>query len=200
MALASPPTANVVITLSSTDTTEGTVAPTTLTFTPQNWSVPQMVIVTGADDSVADGTITFAITFTAASADLAYNGLTVPDLEVMNLDNDSASVYVKARNQLTVSESGQSATFRVRLTVVPTATVTCTVASSDTTEGTVSPTTLTFTPQSYGFQTVTVTGVDDQVADGDIVFFVVLAPCTSTDLAYQGSNPRDVAAVNRDND
>ena len=136
----------------------------------------------------------------ATSADPAYNGLNPTDPQVVNLDNDTAQVYVKARNRLTVAESGQSATFRVRLTIAPTATVTCTLFSSDTTEGTVSPMTLTFQPTSFGFQTVTVTGVDDMVADGDIQFMTVLNPCTSTDLAYQGSNPRDVAVVNRDND
>ena len=114
----------------------------------------------------------------------------------MNLDNDTASVYVKARSNLSVSESGQSTTFRVRLTVAPTATVTCTVSSSDTTEGVVSPTTLTFTPQNFGFQTVTITGVDDQIVDADVVFFAVMAPCTSTDLAYQGLCCRAAAQQN----
>ena len=200
--LASPPTANVVITLTSSDTTEGTVAPATLTFTPQNWNMPQQVIVTGADDNIADGTITFSIiTSAATSADSTYNGMAVPDITVMNLDNDGATVDVRAGNNLRVSESGTTTTFRVALTVQPTATVTCTVMSSDLTEGTLSPTTLTFTPANYlVLQTVTVTGVDDPITDGDVVFLALLAPCTSADPAYQGSNPRDVAILNRDND
>jgi hypothetical protein len=64
----------------------------------------------------------------------------------------------------------------------------------------VSPTTLTFTPSQFNFQTVTVSGVNDSIVDGDITFTIVLNACTSTDLAYNGSNPRDVTAVNRDND
>jgi hypothetical protein len=195
------PIANVTISLASSDTTEGIVAPTSITFTPSNWNVPQTVTVTGVNDNLADGNIIFnVITGTAASADPSYNGLAVPDVEVTNIDNDTAQVYVKARKRLLVSENGQSATFRVRLTLAPTAPVTCTLQSSDTTEGLVSPTTLTFTPAQFGFQTVTVSGVDDPIKDGDVLFTVILNACTSTDPAYSGSNPRDVTALNRDND
>ncbi len=199
--LDSAPIANVTIPLSSSDTSEGVVLPTSVTFTPSNWNVPQTVTVTGVNDSIADGNITFSIvTGAAQSTDPAYSGLAVADVEVTNIDNDTAQVYVKARRRLLVSENGQSATFRVRPTIQPTATVTCTLQSSDTTEGLVSPTTLTFTPAQFGFQTVTVSGVNDSIVDGDITFTIVLNACTSTDLAYNGSNPRDVTAVNRDND
>jgi hypothetical protein len=195
------PTANVTITFSSSDTTEGTVSPASLTFTPANWNVAQFVNVTGVNDTVADGNISFfLVTGTSSSTDAAYNGINPPDIDVVNIDNDTAQVYVKARKRMFVSEAGGSTTFRVRLTVAPTATVTCTLQSTDTTEGTVSPTTLTFQPNNFGFRTVTITGVDDMVNDGDVSFTVVLNACTSTDLAYQGSNPRDVAATNRDND
>lgn len=195
------PTGGVTINLSSSDTTEGTVLPTSVVFTSFNWNTPQVVEITGVNDATPDGNIAFSVVTSAASStDPAYNGLAVPDVSVTNLDNDIEQVYVKSRPRLSVSESGQSTTFRVRLTVQPTATVTCTLSSSDTTEGTVSPTTLTFQPNSFGFQTVTVTGVDDAVGDGDQPFSIILAPCTSTDLAYQGANPRDVNAINRDND
>jgi hypothetical protein len=199
--LDSAPTANVTISLQSSDTTEGTVLPASITFTPGNWNVPQTVTITGVNDNVPDGNQDFTIiTGAAVSADPAYSGLAVADVQVTNIDNDTAQVYVKARRNLRVSESGQSATFRVRLTIAPTAPVTCTLQSSDTTEGLVSPTTLTFTPQQSGFQTVTVSGVDDTIVDGDVLFSVVLNACTSSDPAYAGSNPRDVTAINRDND
>ncbi|HEY5944458.1 MAG TPA: Calx-beta domain-containing protein [Kofleriaceae bacterium] len=195
------PTANVTITLTSSDTTEGTVAPSSVTFTPSNWNVPQTVTVTGINDTIADGNQIFTIiTGAATSTDPAYSGLAVADVEVTNIDNDTAQVYVKARRRLLVSENGQSATFRVRLTLQPTATVTCTIQSSDTTEGLISPPTLVFQPNQFGFQTVTVTGVDDQIVDGDVLFTILLDACTSTDPQYNGSNPRDVTAINRDND
>lgn len=199
--LNTPPTANVTISFTSSDTTEGTVSPASLTFTPANWNVQQFVNVTGVNDTTADGNIDFfLVTGTSSSTDAAYSGIDPVDIPVVNLDNDTAQVYVKARAKLSVSETGTSATFRVSLTVEPTATVTCTLHSSDLTEGTVSPTTLTFQPNNFGFRTVTVTGVDDTDMDGDTAFTIVLNACTSTDLQYQGVNPRDVQVTTRDDD
>jgi hypothetical protein len=195
------PTANVTISLMSSNTFEGTVSPTSVTFTPQNWNVPQTITVEGVDDALLDGNVVFnIITSAAVSNDPLYNGLAVADVEVTNIDNDTAQVYVKARKRLLVSENGQSATFRVRLTVAPTATVTCPVMSSDTTEGLIAPQTLTFQPNQFGFQTVTVSGVDDPDNDGDIPFTIVLGQCTSADINYNNADPRDVVAINRDND
>jgi hypothetical protein len=199
--LNTPPTSNVTITFSSSDTSEGTVLPLSLTFTPANWNVPQTVTVTGVNDTVADGNVTFLlVTGTSSSADPNYNGIDPPDIDVVNFDNDTAQVYVKARKRMFTSEAGGSTSFRVRLTTAPTATVTCTLQSNDLTEGTVSTTTLTFQPNNFGFRTVTVTGVDDSIVDGDTSFVVLLNACTSNDLAYQGSNPRDVPITNRDDD
>src|SRR5262249_8906182 len=41
------PSANVTIPISSSNTKEGTVSTASLTFTPANWNVPQVVTVTG---------------------------------------------------------------------------------------------------------------------------------------------------------
>jgi hypothetical protein len=195
------PTANVTIAFSSSDTSEGIVLPTSLTFTPANWNIAQSVTVTGVNDAIADGNIDFfLVTATSSSTDAAYNGIDPPDIDVVNIDNDTAQVDVKARKNLFVTEAGGTTTFRVGLTVPPTATVTCTLQSSNLAEGTVSPTTLTFQPNDFGLRTVTVTGVDDAIDDGDTAFTIVLNACTSTDLAYQGANPLDVAITNRDDD
>jgi hypothetical protein len=64
----------VTIGLSSSDTTEGTVSPSSLTFTPANWNTPRTVTVTGVNDVVDDGDISYAIvTAAATSADPNYN-------------------------------------------------------------------------------------------------------------------------------
>ena len=55
-ASASAPTSNVTLALSSSDATEGSVAPASLTFTPLNWATPQTVTVTGLDDTLDDAT------------------------------------------------------------------------------------------------------------------------------------------------
>jgi hypothetical protein len=164
--------------------------------------VPQTITVTGVNDALADGTQPFlVVTAPAVSADPGYSGLNPPDIDGTNFDNDTPGVYVKARRLLRTSESGGNTFFRVSLTTQPTANVTCTFSSSDPTEGTVSPTTLTFTPTNYTTpQTVNVQGVDDTIVDGDQLYTVISAPCTSADASYNLINPRDVSVLNRDND
>src|SRR5204862_2710607 len=49
-------------------------------------------------------------------------------------------------------------------------------------------------------QTVTVTGVDEQVQDGAIAYSVALGAAASTDPIYAGMDPADVALTNADND
>src|SRR5207247_2058726 len=48
--------------------------------------------------------------------------------------------------------------------------------------------------------TVTVTGVDDAVDDGDVAYYIVTAPAGSADPAYSGMDAADVALLNADND
>jgi hypothetical protein len=51
------PSADVVFTITSNDTSEGTPDISTLTFTSANWDTPQTITVTGADDTLIDGDI-----------------------------------------------------------------------------------------------------------------------------------------------
>ena len=83
----------------------------------------------------------------------------------------------------------------------PTANVTIGLSSSNTAEGTVSPASLTFTAANWNTaQTVTVTGVDDFVDDGNIAYTIVTAAASSADGNYNGLNPADVSVTNTDND
>ena len=82
-------TEDVSIGLSSSDTTEGTVAPFSLTFTRTDWNVAQTVTVTGVDDALADGDVAYTIiTNPASSADPGYSGLNPADVSVTNQDID----------------------------------------------------------------------------------------------------------------
>src|SRR6185295_11844680 len=132
-----------------------------------NGKSPQTVTITGVNDDVADGNQPYNIvTAAATSTDAKYNGLNPSDVSVTNTDNDSAGITVSPKSGLVTTEGGGQATFTVVLNSQPTANVTIAISSSKTTEGTVSPATLTFTPTNYkSAQTVTVTGVNDDVAD-----------------------------------
>lgn len=202
------PNADVSIALSSSDTTEGTVAPASLTFTLANWNVAQTVTVTGVDDTIADGDVAYTIvTAAAASADANYDGLDPADVSVTNTDDDIAGITVSPTSGLVTTEGmGPTGTpgvdqFSVVLNSQPTGDVTIGLSSSDTTEGNVSPASLTFTPANWNTaQHVNVLSVDDSVVDGDIAYTIITAPAVSADPAYDGLNPADVSVTNMDND
>lgn len=102
---------------------------------------------------------------------------------------------------LTTTEAGGTASFSVVLASAPTAAVTIGVSSTKTNEGTPDKTTLTFTTSNWNVaQTVTVTGVDDQLIDGAQAYQIRLAPATSSDSAYNGLDADDVSLTNLDND
>ena len=89
--LETQPTADVQVSIASSDTSEGTVAPTTLTFTTSNWNTTQSVSVTGVDDTVVDGTVRYDVLLTASSADTNYQTATPLTVPAENSDNDSSS-------------------------------------------------------------------------------------------------------------
>lgn len=170
------PTADVVVTLSSADTTEGTVSPSTLTFTTANWSTPQTVTVTGVDDTLDDGDITYAVNVSAASSDSGYQGKT-GSVSVTHVDNDAPpSISI---NNVTVSEAVGTATLTVTrsgatggTTTVDYATVNGTaVANADfsSTSGT-----LTFGPGETS-KSISITINDDSAVEGTEVFTVQLS-------------------------
>jgi hypothetical protein len=102
---------------------------------------------------------------------------------------------------LITTEAGAAATFTVRLTEQPTADVIVGVFSSNDAEGFPDVDSLTFTTANWDVpQTVTVTGVDDFVDDGDVAYQIVLDGAQSDDTNYSGLDPEDVAVVNQDDD
>src|SRR5204862_491434 len=117
------PAADVTIALTSSDTTEGTVSPASLVFTPVNWATAQTATVTGVNDAVVDGTITYTIVTAATSGDPSYQGIVVADVTVSNTDNDAAGVTVTPTTGLTTTEAGGTGSSTVGTTAKPTADV-----------------------------------------------------------------------------
>lgn len=102
---------------------------------------------------------------------------------------------------LTTTEAGGTATFTIVLNSQPTGSVSIPLTSSDLTEGTVSPASITFTTANWNVpQTVTVTGVEDVLVDGNIAYTIITGAATSTDANYSGVNAADVAVTNTDNE
>src|SRR5262249_30871171 len=144
--LRTQPTADVLIPISSSNASEGVAAPTNLTLTAANWNVAQTVTVTGVDDAVQDGSISYTIVLgAAASSDPVYNGMDPADVAASNADNDVAAINVSPIAGLATSEGGGTATFQVVLASQPTADVVISVASNNAAEGVAAPASLTFT-------------------------------------------------------
>jgi CSLREA domain-containing protein len=93
--LSTAPTSTVTIPVDSDKYWEGNVSIRTLVFTPANWNIDQTVTVTGADDSVIDGSRNYNVVLgSAISSDPAYEFMDLADIAVTNLDNDTASIIV----------------------------------------------------------------------------------------------------------
>jgi hypothetical protein len=94
IALQSIPTANVQVTVdpdSQTNLGAGAGVAIVLTFTPANALIPQVVNVAAVDDAVVEGNHYSTITHTFSSADSRYNGITIPNVVAVVVDNDSVA-------------------------------------------------------------------------------------------------------------
>ncbi len=121
------------------------------------------------------------------------------------------SVVLSGTTGLHTTEAGGTTSFKVVLDTPPVSTasqgespndsVTIPLESSLTTEGTVSPASLIFTAANWNIpQTVTVTGVDDNVADGNKIFQISLKAAVSADPLLNGLVGGTVNVVNDDNE
>ena len=84
----------MVITVASSDDSEGSVDKSSLSFSPSDWSSAQTVTVTGLDDLLADGSQTYSViltvntgstTDTTGYAELDPDDVSVTNLEFLNL-------------------------------------------------------------------------------------------------------------------
>ncbi|MGK5094210.1 hypothetical protein WDW89_19620 [Deltaproteobacteria bacterium TL4] len=195
------PTHDVVLPVSSSKRTEGTVSTSQLTFTAENWNTRQSVTVTGVDDSVADGEKRYAVILgTVVTSDTNYQTINLDDVKVVNVDDDSPGFTVGPLSGKT-SEAGQTASFTVQIHSQPTADVIVPLASDNQAEGIILQKELRFTPDNWETpQTATVQGVDDAAADGNQFYHIVLSAAVSQDTVYQGLDPEDRQVENLDNE
>ena len=198
LVLDSQPTDDVTFTVSGVDASEASVAPTTITFTPANWSIAQDVTITGVDDVATDGPQTFEVTLSPTSADSAYDTMTDLVVEVTTTDDDTAGVTVSQSDGSTVvSEAGTTDVVSVVLNTQPISVVTITVDLAGSDEASTDVTELTFTTANWNIaQDVTVTGLDDDVDDGDQI--TTLTFSISGAAAYAALDDQTVSVTTTD--
>jgi len=201
------PTSDVVVTVTSSDTTEARVngtSPATLTFTAANWATPQTVTATAFNDDVDDGDRAISLTVAVADASSAdeFDGTADQTVSVTTVDDDTAG-FSLSETTASVTEAGSADTFTVVLDSEPTGDVVFDVSASDIGEAIVSPMTLTFTTANWDdTQTVTVTGVDDDLDDGDQSSTVTVAvnAGSTDDASYDALSDQTVSVTTVDDD
>ena len=132
---------DVVISVSS-DNTDVTVSPATLTFTTANWSTAQTVTVRAAQDSdAANDKAAISHAVVDADSDALYDGLRIAVVTVTVTDDDAGVTVSPATLRI---PEGNNSTYTVVLDALPASDVVITVSSGNT-DVTASPATLTFT-------------------------------------------------------
>ncbi|MBK6344058.1 MAG: hypothetical protein IPF41_16170 [Flavobacteriales bacterium] len=101
-----------------------------------------------------------------------------------------------------VDETGATGVVELRLGTQPTGNVVVDLSVSDATEASIDVAQLTFTNANWNEpQTVTVTGLDDVLDDGDIDLSVVATiNILTADPVYSAMGPENFAVTNRDDD
>ncbi len=198
--LQSEPTADVNLTFSSSDTTEGEVD-TTLSFTALNWNTPQEVVVSGVDDVERDGDVAYTVLTSVSSTDNHYDSLVVDTVNVTNTDDEVAGIGMIEMTGLETSEDGdKQALFRVALNLQPSADVVLDFNVSDATEGQIASSQMVFTATNWSeSQVLTVNGVDDDLTDYDVSYDLSYE-VTSADSEYAALEPEVITLVNLDDD
>ncbi|MEL0207247.1 MAG: hypothetical protein VW987_13205, partial [Alphaproteobacteria bacterium] len=202
------PTGNVVFDLQNPTPSEVALSAATLTFASDNWSTAQTVTLTGEDDLTSDGDVLTTITIsinTTSTADSIYDALDNQTVLVTTTDNDSAGITITENGGgNVVGETGSTDTFTVRLNTKPSSgTVLIGLSSSDPEEITVSPDNLTFDNNTWSTaKTVTLTGVNDDVDDGDqnSLILVDVDNGSTTDSNYSNLPTINVGVTTTDND
>lgn len=197
LALTAEPTQTVTVTLALPPALEADQA--VVVFTPGTWTITQTVTLTATDDAIFRGVQSGVVGHTLTSAEPAFN-LSGPGLSVTVLDNDNAGLATTPAT-LAISETTgfDQGTFSVALTSEPTATVTVTLAHDAAQLG-VSPAQLVFTPATYSqTQVVTVTAVDDAIAETTPHSSTITLASSSADPFYNAAWP-DVGVAIDDND
>ena len=193
--------ADTVRVLVAADNDQIEADPDTVLFVPvdDDWARPRTVSVRAADDRIAEGPHTSAVTVLAVSRDADYDGQggagAVP---VTIADNDLAGVDVSESSLTLVESAGGtvSETYRLRLLSQPVADVTVT-ASETTAEPSfhLDPTEVVFTPANWETEQEIRLWADLDQIDADNMNLVVEHAAASADPNYDAGLPVPSVAV-----
>ncbi len=134
----------------------------------------------------------------ASTTDNEFDSQKVGDIKLTNIDNDQVGLTFNV-DTVRTSETGTTAEFTVKLSSKPYNPVTIDVASSNEFEGVIDINKLRFVEDEWNNPVkITVTGVDDNMADGDIVYDIEFSNFVSVDKAYENLTTIKQPAKNSD--
>lgn len=121
--------------------------------------------------------------------------------------DDTQAELTKKEITVTVSqppvttEPGGSATISIIMSGPPVSPVTIPIASANTAEGTVDKGSITFDKTDWNVtQIITVTGVNDDIDDGDQVYSIQVGPTQSSDPDFNNTTFQDISFTNQNDD
>ncbi|HVE40556.1 MAG TPA: LamG-like jellyroll fold domain-containing protein [Planctomycetota bacterium] len=211
------PAGGSVVTVDSSNTTEGVVSTTytgvagTFVSTttgfrvtvPGNTAPSFQVTVTGVDDFIIDGNRPYIVSVTASG----FTSLTIPNVSLTNMNTNTAGITFSKTSGLLTTEAGGTDSFSVSLTSKPHSPISMSIASSNTAEATVSTTQIIFDQFNWNTQqSVTVTGVDDSVLDFSVPYTVItgvlspIDPVADSAYANNAVPTADIGGINLDNE
>jgi hypothetical protein len=163
------------------------------------------VTVTGVNDDLDDGNIGVTITLAVVdgSSDDAFDNAANQTVAATNSDNDSAGFTIaQSGGATTVTEGADTDEFTLVLNAKPASDVVLSVVSSDTGEVTTGSSTVTFTTNNWNTaQTVTLTGVNDDVDDGNVNSTITVAVVDgSSSNEFDNVADQSFTVANTDND
>ncbi len=166
-----------------------TASPTRLTFTPGNWSTPQQITLTAAED---DDFFTDTETLTLSAGGGEYAGV-MHEVEVTIIDNDAAGIV--AADEIMIPE-GSTDVFTVNLLAQPSGNVTVDLAGYAGTDLSLDQTSLTFTRTDWNVpQTVTLTAAED---DADYTNDEIPLAITASGGGYNETHTTLVTIIDND--
>lgn len=197
--LTSKPSQSVRINLSSSDTGECRVSPTSVTFDNNNWNTSMIVQVAGVDDAIDDDDQSCSIRTSVTSSDTKYNGVAAEDVAVTVHDDSDTAGMIVSSTALTVSEPSGTVNYQFSLNSQPVSSVVVNLTTSDPSECTV-PASITLNSANWrNGLSVRVTAVDDFIIDR-AQSCIINATGSGNDSKYAGMRAAAVTATVLDND
>ena len=203
--LSKAPSSNVVLTINVSNSAEGKIDKSTLTFTKDNWNIDQTITITGLPDNLIDGDTKYDLTISVdkENSDASYADVQPETISVTNIDSTIELIILtqESDNSTVTSEDGETTDIiKVYLNKKPAGNVTIKITVSDPTEGKTDISEIVFNKNTWDIKTpVTITGISDDEKDGDVEYYITFyIDKSQTDANIYKIDSKTVKVTNRD--